>query len=175
MPDATAKQEPYGNLGPWAEPSWYSSLASPYYNASHKHLRNMMRTYIDTHIKPYMLAWEEAGEAPASERLKWAATGFAFADVPEAYRPASVPGPAGIPVAQLDAFHLLVMTDESSRIEGGVATALAGASVIGVPPVVEAGSEAQKREWLPGLFTWETSYGAGWWCMLFCLSFFLLF
>ncbi|KAA8618031.1 acyl-CoA dehydrogenase [Pyrenophora tritici-repentis] len=81
------KIEAFGNLGPWSEPSWYNSLASPYYNDSHKKLRNALRTYIDTNIKPYMLEWEEAGEAPTSERLKWAQTGFCFADIPEPYRP----------------------------------------------------------------------------------------
>lgn len=155
------KQETFGNLGPWAEPSWYSSLASPYYNDSHKKLRDTMRNYIDTHVKPYMLDWEEAGEAPEQERLKWAQTGFAFTDVPAPYRPANVPGPAGIPVAELDMFHLLIMADESSRMEGGVNMALEGASVIGVPPIVHHGTEEQKQKWLPGLFTWETSFSLG--------------
>lgn len=46
-------------------------------------------------------------------------------------------------------------------MEGGLGTALGGASVIGVPPVVEHGSEEQKASWLPGLFTWETSFALG--------------
>ncbi|KAF7443011.1 CaiA Acyl-CoA dehydrogenase [Pyrenophora tritici-repentis] len=129
------KIEAFGNLGPWSEPSWYNSLASPYYNDSHKKLRNALRTYIDTNIKPYMLEWEEAGEAPTSERLKWAQTGFCFADIPEPYRPGNVPGPAGIPVGEMDLFHFMIMTDETSRIEGGVGVALGGASVIGAPPI----------------------------------------
>lgn len=157
----SSKQETFGNLGPWAEPSWYSSLASPYYNASHKKLRNTIRAYVDEHIKPHMLSWEEAGEAPHSERLKWAQTGFSFTDIPTPYRPSSVPGPAGIPVDQLDVFHMMIMTDEMSRIEGGVVTSLEGASVIGVPPIVHYGTEEQKRKWLPGLFSWETSFCLG--------------
>ena len=155
------KKETFGNLGPWAEPSWYSSLASPYYNESHKRLRNTLRSYIDENVKPYMLEWEEKGEAPIEERKKWARTGFAFGDVPEPYRPKDIPGPAGIPVEEMDVFHLLVLTDESSRIEGGVGTALGGGSVIGVPPIVHHGTEEQKRKWLPGLFTWETSFCLG--------------
>ena len=162
IPSVTpTKKETFGNLGPWAEPSWYSSLASPYYNESHKRLRNALRSYIDANIKPYMLEWEEKGEAPEGVRLKWARTGFAFGDVPEPYRPKDVPGPAGIPVGEMDVFHLLVSTDESSRIEGGVGIALGGGSVIGVPPVVHHGTEEQKRKWLPGLFTWETSFCLG--------------
>ncbi|CAI6293763.1 unnamed protein product [Periconia digitata] len=151
------QKETFGNLGPWAEPSWYSSLASPYYTASHKHLRNSIRAYIDAAVKPHMLEWEEAGEAPREARLDYARSGYAFADVPAAYRPKHVPGPAGIPVAELDLFHLMIMTDEASRVEGGVQTALTGGSVIGVPPIVAHGTEEQKRRWLPGLFTWETS------------------
>jgi alkylation response protein AidB-like acyl-CoA dehydrogenase len=155
------KKETFGNLGPWAEPSWYSSLVSPYYNDSHKRLRNALRSYIDENIKPYMLEWEEKGEAPAEERMKWAKTGFAFGDVPEPYRPKDIPGPAGIPVGEMDVFHLMISTDESSRIEGGVGTALGGGSVIGVPPIVHHGTEEQKRKWLPGLFNWETSFCLG--------------
>jgi hypothetical protein len=163
LPDVKSqpKKETFGNLGPWSEPSWYSSLASPYYNESHKKLRNALRSYIDENIKPYMLEWEEKGEAPAEERIKWAKTGFAFGDVPEPYRPKDVPGPAGIPVGEMDVFHLLVSTDEGSRIEGGVGTALAGGSVIGAPPIIHHGTEEQKRKWLPGLFTWETSFCLG--------------
>ena len=154
-------RETFGNLGPWAEPAWYNALASPYYDHSHKKLRDALRTYIDTNIKPYMLEWEEAGEALERERLQWAETGFAFADVPALYRPSNVPGPAGIMVGDMDVFHLLVMTDEGSRIEGGVGTALGGGSVIGVPPVMHHGTEEQKRKWLLGLFTWETSFCLG--------------
>lgn len=155
------KKETFGNLGPWAEPSWYSSLASPYYNESHKRLRNALRSYIDENVKPYMLEWEEKGEAPEEERKRWARTGFAFGDVPAPYRLKDIPGPAGIPVGELDIFHLLISTDEGSRIEGGVGTALGGGSVIGVPPIVHHGTEEQKRKWLPGLFTWETSFCLG--------------
>jgi alkylation response protein AidB-like acyl-CoA dehydrogenase len=155
------KRETFGNLGPWAEPAWYNSLVSPYYNDSHKRLRNALRAYIDENIKPYMLDWEEQGEAPAEVRLKWAKTGFPFADVPEPYRPKDIPGPAGIPVGELDVFHLLISTDESSRIEGGVGTALGGGSVIGAPPIIHHGTEEQKRKWLPGLFDWSTSFCLG--------------
>ncbi|KAI3340776.1 acyl-CoA dehydrogenase/oxidase [Ustulina deusta] len=42
------------------------------------------------------------------------------------------------------------------------ATALSGgANVIGVPPIVNYGTETQKKRWLPGLFTAETSFCLG--------------
>ena len=81
--------------------------------------------------------------------------------MPTKYRPADVPGPAGIPVADLDIFHLLVMTDETSRVEGGVMTALAGASVIGSPPIANYGAEEQKLKSLLGLLDFEPSFCLG--------------
>jgi len=158
---ASQKKETFGNLGPWSEPSWYSSLASPYYNESHKRLRNAFRAYVDEKIKPYMLEWEEKGEAPVEARLEWARSGYPFAEVPAQYRPKDVPGPAGIPVAELDIFHLMISTDENSRVEGGVGISLGGGSVIGVPPIVAHGTEEQKQKWLLGLFDWTTSFALG--------------
>lgn len=46
-------------------------------------------------------------------------------------------------------------------MEGGVGSSLAGASVIGIPPVIHHGTEEQKRQWLPGLFDWSTSFCLG--------------
>ncbi|KAK3725206.1 hypothetical protein LTR37_000717 [Vermiconidia calcicola] len=149
------------NTGPWSEPAWSHGIPSPYYNDSHKRLRDALRVYIDENILPYSLDWTAKGEAPRDAALKWAQSGFAFADVPHQYRPKHIPGPACIPVDQLDVFHLLVSTDEGSRIDGGVGSSLAGASVIGIPPIIHHGTEQQKQQWLPGLFDWSTSFCLG--------------
>lgn len=155
------QSQPFGNLSPWSEPAWSHGLASPYYNASHTKLRNALRSYIDTHILPHHLDWEAKGEAPRSEQLRWAKSGFAFADIPAQYRPKDLFGPAGLKVEDLDVFHLLVSTDETSRVEGGVTSCLGGASVIGIPPVLHYGTEQQKAAWLPGLFDFSTSFCLG--------------
>jgi alkylation response protein AidB-like acyl-CoA dehydrogenase len=151
----------FGSLAPWSEPAWSQGIPSPYYNGSHRKLRDALRKYNNENILPYSLEWEDKGEAPREEAMRWAKSGFAFADVPTPYRPKNIPGPAGIPVDKLDVFHLLVSTDESSRIEGGVGTSLGGGSVIGIPPVIHHGTEEQKRKWLPGLFNWSTSFCLG--------------
>ncbi|KAE9975606.1 hypothetical protein EG328_003119 [Venturia inaequalis] len=148
-------------LAPWAEPAWHY-IHSPYYNESHRRLRDALRAYLNEHIIPNALDWEEQGGAPRNEALNWTKTGFVHTDVPKQYRPSSLPDPAGIPTDKLDAFHLLIMTDESSRIPaGGVGTSLSGASIIGIPPVIHHGTEEQKQKWLPGLFSWETSFCLG--------------
>ena len=148
------------DLAPWSEPAW-NYMSSPYYNDSHKKLRDYLREYINKNVLPHSLAWEEKGEAPREQALKWLQTGIPFTDVPPQYRPKDHPLPAGIPLEKLDAFHLLVSTDETARVEGGVMTSLAGASVIGAPPIVHHGTDEQKAQWLPGLFTRETSFSLG--------------
>ncbi|KAF2754658.1 acyl-CoA dehydrogenase NM domain-like protein [Pseudovirgaria hyperparasitica] len=161
MPSDSFKSTAKLDLSPWAEPPWSQGIASPYYNDSHRALRDYVRSYVDEHILPAHLEWENAGAAPREQQLAWAQSGIPFAEVPAAYRPTHIPGPAGIPAGELDAFHLLVMTDETARVQGGVMSSLGGASVIGLPPILVHGTEEQKRKWVPGVFDWQTSFCLG--------------
>ena len=124
----------FGVGTPWAEPAYINDLESPYYNKTHRHLRRYVRNFIDENILPHQLEWEAAGEAPRDVALKYTATGIPHRDVPRAYRPRELHSIAGIDIDDLDAFHMLVMTDETSRVEGGVMVSLSGASLIGAPP-----------------------------------------
>ena len=146
---------------PWGDPAWYSDLNSPYYNETHRRLRDNIRKYMDEHVLPHSLEWEEKGDVPREEALRYAQSGIAFDDVPDVYRPAHIPKLAGISPDQHDAFHLLVSVDETARVEGGVMIALSGASTIGVPPILHYGTPEQKAKWLPGLFSWKTSFSLG--------------
>lgn len=146
---------------PWSEPSWLRGVHSPYYNDSHRLLQKNLRKYVDTHLLPFALDWEEKGDVPVEVAEQFCKSGIPFSDVPAPYRPANVPSLAGLPHVDLDAFHLLIMSDEMSRVEGGVGIALAGASAIGAPPIVNCGSEEQKNKWLPGLFSRKTSFSLG--------------
>ncbi|KAF6827214.1 acyl-dehydrogenase [Colletotrichum musicola] len=159
MPDKPTKPpEPAGSLAPWTEPAWFNSLESPYYNDSHRRFQAYVRRYVDTHLLPHAQEWEAAGEAPPEARLRFAESGLAFLDVPREYRPAELMTVAGVPFNELDAFHELILMDEMARLPSGVPLALAGASNVGAPPIWAAGTPEQKRRWLPGLFTWETSF-----------------
>ncbi|KAI3340777.1 hypothetical protein F4824DRAFT_400607 [Ustulina deusta] len=114
---------------PWAEPPWLSSLASPYYNESHRKLQAYARKYFDENVIPHMLEWEEKGDCPGSAKVAYLKSGLALPDVPKEYRPREYDTVAGIPFAELDVFHRLILTDEASRIEGGVATMEIGRQV----------------------------------------------
>ncbi|TLS22523.1 uncharacterized protein PpBr36_09864, partial [Pyricularia pennisetigena] len=146
------------SIAKWAEPAWLHGLESPYYNESHRRFQKYVREYVDTHLLPHALEWEAAGEAPRQVRERFAGSGLAFLDVPLEYRPPEQRAVAGVPHEQLDAFHELILMDEMARLPSGVAIALAGASNVGAPPVIYSGSDGQKRRWLPGLFSWQTSF-----------------
>lgn len=150
---------------PWAEPAWLGSLESPYYNDSHRKLQAYARQYIDTHIMPHALKWEAEGDCPEEAKAAYVQSGLPFADLSTAshYRPTEQQSALDDIVAggKLDIFHLMVLVDETARFEGGVGIALAGANAIGVPPIVNHGTEEQKQRWLPGLFTRQTSFCLG--------------
>jgi len=46
-------------------------------------------------------------------------------------------------------------------VESGVLAGLSSASAIGAPPIIAFGTEAQKKAWLPGIFTGKTSFCLG--------------
>ncbi|KAI5923887.1 acyl-CoA dehydrogenase-like protein [Camillea tinctor] len=156
----SATEKPVGLTLPWAEPVWHYST-SPYYNDSHKKLQAYARNFIDENIIPDALEWEAAGDCPESVKEAWFKSGMVLLEVPSQYRPPGFKTLAGIPVDQLDEFHHLVLTDEISRVEGGVTVALSGANTIGIPPIIYHGTEEQKQRWLPGLFTRETNFCLG--------------
>ncbi|KAH0031053.1 acyl-CoA dehydrogenase, partial [Aureobasidium melanogenum] len=156
------KAEIFGDLAPWAEPAWYTTLASPYYNDSHRELRKAIRSYVDKHVLPYEEEWEENGQVPKEATLGFVKAGLVLQDFPRKYRDkANVQYIGGVAPEDYDVFHYMVLHDELSRIRTGVQAGLAGASSIGAPPVLAHGTGAQKDAWLPGIFTGEISFCLG--------------
>ncbi|OHE97097.1 acyl-CoA dehydrogenase domain-containing protein [Colletotrichum orchidophilum] len=153
--------EPYGNPAPFAEPPWYNTLASPYYDESHRRVRDFVRKYIEEHIAPHIQEWEEKGHVPDEARKHFAQSGLAFPELPRQYA-GHIELPGGVPAEKWDIFHSLVVSYEATRIwAAGVSVGLNGGTSIGVPPVIHHGTEEQKRWWLPGLVTGETSFCLG--------------
>ncbi|KAK1469742.1 acyl-CoA dehydrogenase domain-containing protein [Colletotrichum melonis] len=153
--------EPYGNPAPFAEPAWYNTLASPYYDESHRRVRDYVRKYIEEHIAPNIQEWEEKGHVPDEARIHFAKSGLAFPDLPREYA-GDVPLPGNVPAEKWNIFHSLVVSYEASRIwAAGVSVGLNGGTTIGVPPVIHHGTEEQKKWWLPGLVNGKTSFCLG--------------
>jgi hypothetical protein len=57
--------EPFGSPLPFAEPGWYGSMGhtSPYYDESHRRLREYCRAYTES-LYDRAMEWEDNGEVP---------------------------------------------------------------------------------------------------------------
>ncbi|KAF9884972.1 hypothetical protein FE257_000882 [Aspergillus nanangensis] len=158
--EARGVVEPFGSDTPFAEPAWYNSPASPYYNDSHRALRRYVRQYVEKNIDPYAEQWEEEGVVPEEARRQFIKAGLIFQDLPLQYRN-GVPLPCNIPFDQWDIFHFVILSFEMAKTHGGVNGGLGGSSVIGAPPIVNFGTDEQKQKWLPGILTGELSFCLG--------------
>ncbi|PQE19770.1 acyl- dehydrogenase protein [Rutstroemia sp. NJR-2017a WRK4] len=158
-PGSNSQSTSFGSPIPYAEPLWYSRDVSLHYNNSHRQLRQSVRKYVDEEILPFAFEWESAGKVPDAARailiihvpiafkrhaeLGYLALGAGILDSPL---------PGGIPFAEWDSWHTLIVTDELTRVGyTGVLWGLGGGNGIGVPPIVKYGTEDQKARFLPGV------------------------
>ncbi|RDL31528.1 putative acyl-CoA dehydrogenase [Venustampulla echinocandica] len=113
----------FGCPTPYAEPLWYSRNVSPHYTDSHRKLR---AAAFKRHAELGYLALS---------------TGLS-----------NVPLPGGIPFEEWDSWHTLIVSDELTRVGyTGVSWGLGGGNGIGVPPIVNFGTQALKDKFLPGV------------------------
>lgn len=146
--ESTTTYPPFGCPTPYAEPLWYSRNVSPHYNDSHRKLRAAVRKYVDDEILPYAFEWESAGQVPDSAFRRHAELGYLAltTGLP------NVRLPGDIPADEWDSWHSLITNDELSRVGyTGVLWGLGGGNGIGVPPIVNFGTQAQKDKYLSGV------------------------
>ncbi|KIX97747.1 uncharacterized protein Z520_06525 [Fonsecaea multimorphosa CBS 102226] len=151
--------ERFGSTIPYAEPAWYQSPnTSPFYNESHRQLRQYIRQYVEENLIPYAEEWEAAGGVPKEVFERHARLGFVAASIyPVAAEYLGAFGqyeaqtlPMGIPAHKWDLFHDFIMHDELSRVGYmGALWALNGGNTIGVPPIINFGTKEQKDRLLP--------------------------
>jgi hypothetical protein len=56
----------FGSPLQYAEPPWYQSGVSPYYNDHHVRWRAHVRAWVDRELTPHVSTWEAAGEIPGT-------------------------------------------------------------------------------------------------------------
>jgi alkylation response protein AidB-like acyl-CoA dehydrogenase len=108
----------FGSPLPWAEPAWYQGRPSPYYKDSHRHLRRVVREWVEKNVLPHVDDWEAAGEVPDSIYHQCAKDGLtvpiaAGRKIPEEWRDYPIIG--GIKAEEWDGFHDFVLWDELYR------------------------------------------------------------
>ncbi len=121
------------------------SHRSPYFAEEHEMLRDQVRRFVDTEIKPHALAWEEQGMVPRDVLRRMGSLGFFGIRYPAKY--------GG---SEMDTIATAVYAEELGRSTfGGVAiTALVHTDMASVH-VFNAGSEVQKDKWMPRIIAGE--------------------
>jgi acyl-CoA dehydrogenase len=117
------------------------------FNEDHEAFRQTLRDFIETEVVPRYDQWFSDGQVPRDFYKQLAELGLFGIEVPEEY------GGAGI-----DSFKFAaVQTEETMR--AGVSFGAAGAHVaLGLPYLLDLGTEEQKRRWLPDFVSGDTMY-----------------
>jgi len=102
-------------------------------------LRELAREFAEKEIRPVAADYDERSQHPADVVAKAHEVGLMNPHIPEEYG-----GPG------LSAFEQILIGEELAWGCSGVATSIV-ANILGSLPVLLAGSEEQKREWLPPL------------------------
>ncbi|OBT93557.1 hypothetical protein VE01_08366 [Pseudogymnoascus verrucosus] len=146
--------EEFGDMIPYADPSWYQTYHSPYHNETHVALRAEIRAFVEEKIEPFVTEWDEAKEVPEAIYKEMGTRGYLAGlmgsdNFPTEYTNNRV---ASVAPEQWDLFHELIVTDELSRAaSGGFVWNVIGGFGIGCPPIMHFGSEALKKRILPGI------------------------
>lgn len=134
---------------------------SPYYKDSHIKLRKEIRAFVDKEIMPYCHEWSEAKAVPHAVVKRAAELGILNIASGASKKPGNAkymkyPLPAGLTIEEFDIFHEFVCIDEIARCgSGGFIWALMGGLGIGLPPVLNFGSEELKAKVVPGCLSGE--------------------
>ncbi|MCB1397864.1 MAG: acyl-CoA dehydrogenase family protein [Rhodobacteraceae bacterium] len=111
----------------------------------HRALRDQLRRFVNAEIKPHALAWEEAGATPRALLRQMGALGFLGIRYPEEL------GGSG-----LDELASVLLAEELGRSTfAGVAITVLVHTDMASVHIVNAGTEAQKRAWIPRVCTGE--------------------
>jgi alkylation response protein AidB-like acyl-CoA dehydrogenase len=107
-------------------------------------IRQSASDFAETHIRPYVMEWDEAQHFPVEMMRKMGELGFLGVLVPEEY------GGAG-----LDYQAYITIIEEISKVCGSIGLSVAAHNSLCTNHIMMFGSEEQKHRWLPQLATGE--------------------
>jgi acyl-CoA dehydrogenase len=118
---------------------------SPFFTPEHEMLRDQVRRFVDTEVKPHGEVWETQGYVPRDVLRRMGALGFFGIRYPESY--------GG---AEMDTLGSVVLAEELGRstFSGLAITALVHTDMASVH-VFNAGSQAQKAKWMRKIIAGE--------------------
>jgi acyl-CoA dehydrogenase len=127
-------------------------LPNPHATEEHEAWRTQLRRFIDTEITPYAEEWDEAGHIPIELWPKAAAVGLLGLGYPEAF---------GGTREGIDSWHGWITNEELARVGVGGISASLMVHGIGLPPVLNWGSEAMKQMVAPPVLAGEKHISLG--------------
>ncbi len=107
-------------------------------------IRQSAQDFAETHIRPYLMDWDESQEFPMEMMHKMGEYGFLGVLVPEEY------GGAG-----LDYQAYVTIIVEISKVCGSIGLSVAAHNSLCTNHILMFGTEEQKQRWLPKLATGE--------------------
>jgi acyl-CoA dehydrogenase len=118
---------------------------SPYFTEEHEALRDQVRRFVETEIKPHALKWEEDGFVPREVLRKMGSLGFLGIRYPSEY--------GG---SEMDTMATVVFAEELGRstFSGVAITALVHTDMASVH-IANAGSQAQRDRLMPAIIAGE--------------------
>jgi alkylation response protein AidB-like acyl-CoA dehydrogenase len=118
------------------------AAVTPPFEEEHEELRQTLRRFVDTELRPHAMEWEDAKWMPNEVFLRCGELGFLGLKYEERYG-----GQGGTYL------HEAVWAEELARCgSGGVGAAIGGHANIATPPIWKFGTEEQKQRWLvPGI------------------------
>ncbi len=111
---------------------------------AHRDVRALAREFAANEIAPRAAEWNAAKHVPIDVIRRMGSLGLLAPTIPEQY------GGAG-----LDATSLCLVVEEIARADAGTSVSIAVQSGLVASPLLRAGTEAQKDEWLPRIASGE--------------------
>ena len=143
---------------PFADPSWYQSHHSPYYNETHAALRAEVREWVDDKLEPYVTEWDEGKRVPEEIYKEMGDRGY-LAGLMGVHYPVDLTDKRvkSVPPEKWDQFHEMIITDELSRTgSGGLVWNLLGGFGIGCPPLIKYGKKSLKDRIMPKILSGDS-------------------
>lgn len=125
---------------------------SPFMNEDHAAWRQTLRKWVEKEILPFASEWDEAEAFPEELYKKAADVGLLRMGYPEQY--------GGIQEG-LDQFHGIVTSEELARVGAGGINASLMVHGIGLPPIINIGSEEMKERIAPDVLNGDKHIALG--------------
>ncbi len=109
-----------------------------------KQIKQMVRDFAESEIKPHLLEWDEAQHFPVAEFKKAGELGMLGVTIPEQY------GGAGL--SYVDYVNVV---EELAVVDSGFGLSVAAHNSLGAGHIYLAGNEDQRKRWLPKLASGE--------------------